>query len=117
MPIDAITFQCPLLNSVTIQCSKGDDGIDKMVNAMVANGVSLDRIHTTFYKDIEKSEREERVRVRQEEEKELRILQKTLKANREWIDDDKYATSASDEDDDEDSMDEMFASEYDPDYF
>jgi hypothetical protein len=43
-----MTFQCPLLESVTIQCSEGDEGIDKLGNVLVANGVSLDKISVTI---------------------------------------------------------------------
>ncbi|XP_047043643.1 putative F-box/LRR-repeat protein At3g42770 [Lolium rigidum] len=47
-PVDGMTFQCPLLESVTIQCSEGDEGIDKLGNVLVANGVSLDKISVTI---------------------------------------------------------------------
>ena len=75
--MDGMTFQCPLLESVTIQCSEGDEGIDKLGNVLVANGVSLDKInvtilvtnkfrtdeiHVTFYEYIRKRALEEKIR-------------------------------------------------------
>ncbi|TVU34847.1 hypothetical protein EJB05_16701, partial [Eragrostis curvula] len=96
-PIPEMTFQCPLLETVTIQCSKDDDGIKKIVNAMVANGVSSEKIHVEFYEDIKWSNIAERNRVRQEEGKERSILEKILKKRQEWVDD----MIDSDNDDDE----------------
>ncbi|KAL6614348.1 hypothetical protein ACP70R_036618 [Stipagrostis hirtigluma subsp. patula] len=65
MPTAGMTFQCPLLETVTIQCSKDDDKdeMEKMVNAMVANGVSLEKIHVTFYEDIKWSDLTKRRRL------------------------------------------------------
>ncbi|TVU34849.1 hypothetical protein EJB05_16703, partial [Eragrostis curvula] len=96
-----------------LQCSKDDDQneIDKIVNAMVANGSSLEKIHVTYYEDIRKRELAER-RLAGQEEKVRGKLEKILKRSREWVDDfNDYETEEDedeemDEDDDED--DELF---------
>jgi hypothetical protein len=64
-----MTFECPFLGSVTIQCSEGDDGVDKLVNVLVAKGVSSDKISVTSYEDIEKKARAEKIRAEQERPK------------------------------------------------
>jgi hypothetical protein len=89
MPIAATTFQCPLLETVTIQCSKDDDKdeINKIVSAMVANGSSLEKIQVTFYEDIREKELAERRLAGQEKETARGKLEKILKKRREWVDD------------------------------
>ncbi|XP_044397096.1 uncharacterized protein [Triticum aestivum] len=37
---DGMTFQCPLLESVVIQCFEGGEGIDMLGNVMAANGIA-----------------------------------------------------------------------------
>lgn len=91
MPIDGMTFGCPFLESVVIQCSEDDVGIEKLVNALVVNGISLFKIDIAFYGDIEKRGRAERIRADEERSKELRIFEKMAKKNPEWIYDDPYA--------------------------
>jgi hypothetical protein len=44
MPIVGMTFKCPLLETVIIQCSKDDDEIEKTVNSMVGYGIGLEKI-------------------------------------------------------------------------
>ncbi|RLM91609.1 hypothetical protein C2845_PM08G27970 [Panicum miliaceum] len=63
--IAGMTVQCPLLETVIIQCSKDDGEIQKMVDALIATGISLEKIHVTFYEDIQKNVAE-RKRKRQE---------------------------------------------------
>ena len=53
--IAGMTVQCPLLETVIIQCSKDDGEIQKTVDALVATGISLEKIHVTFYEDIQKN--------------------------------------------------------------
>lgn len=86
-PVDGMTFQCPLLESVTIQCSEGDEGIDKLGNVLVANGVSLDKInvtilvtnkyktdeiHVTLYEYIKKRALQEKISASEEQVKKAR---------------------------------------------
>ncbi|KAM0901900.1 hypothetical protein ACQ4PT_019651 [Festuca glaucescens] len=71
MSIDGMTFWCPFLENVIIQCSKDDDGIDKLVNVLVVNGISADKISITFYEDIKNKEHVERIRADEERLKEL----------------------------------------------
>lgn len=113
MPVAEMTFQCPHLKTVTIQCSKDDDDIEKMVNAMVANSVSLEKIHVNFYEDIKWSHLAERKHPRQEEAKGQSVLEKKLKKKQEWVDD------TVDSENDEDEMEETFGYEDDDldDYF
>ncbi|KAL6853848.1 hypothetical protein ACP4OV_019877 [Aristida adscensionis] len=87
LAIDGMSFQCPLLETVIIQCSKddGENKTEKLVNAMVANGVSLEKIHVTFYEDIEKRELAERMGAVQKEER--ASLERSLKENEKWVDD------------------------------
>nr|CAB3474512.1 unnamed protein product [Digitaria exilis] len=82
--------------TVVIRCSKDDKEILKMVNTMVANGVSLKQINVTFYEDIAKKLMVEIIRSREEQEKEFSIFEKTLEENPEWVDDSSYAGSDSD---------------------
>jgi replication initiation and membrane attachment protein DnaB len=82
MPTDGVTFQCPLLGSVIIQCSEGDAGIDKLVNALVANGISSDKITVTSCEDIKNKAHAEKIRAEEERPK------KRVKENPEWEDDD-----------------------------
>ena len=96
MPIDGMTFQCPLLESVVIQCSEGDGSIDKLLSVLVVNGISLDNINIAFYDEIEKRDRAERIRADEEQSKELRIFEKRVKRNPEWREYDPYAMSESD---------------------
>lgn len=109
MPIDGMAFRCPLLESVVIQCSEGDERIDKLVNVLVVNGISLDKIDIAFYDDIEKRDRVERTRADEERSKELSIFEKMAKKNPEWIDDDPYALSEPDSE----QSDDGFSDEYD----
>jgi len=82
-----MTFQCPLLESVMIQCWEGDEGIDKLGNVLVANGVSPDKIsvtilvpiryrtdekHVTFYEYIKKRPLEEKICADEEQVKKAR---------------------------------------------
>nr|CAB3478548.1 unnamed protein product [Digitaria exilis] len=94
MPNNGVTLHCPLLE-VVIRCSKDDKEIPKMVNTMVANGVSLKQISVTFYEDIAMKLMVEIIRSREEQEKELSIFEKTLEENPEWVDDSSYAGSDS----------------------
>lgn len=101
-----MTLHCPLLE-VVIRCSKNDKEILKMVNTMVANGVSLKKINVTFYEDIAKKLMVEIIRSREEQEKEFTIFEKTLEENPEWVDDSSSAASDSDNSDsDSESEDE-----------
>lgn len=109
MPIDGMTFRCPFLESVVIQCSEDDEGIDKLVNVLVVNGVSSDKINIAFYDEIEKRDRVERIRADEERSKELSIFEKMAKKNPEWIDDDPYALSEPDSE----QSDDGFSDEYD----
>ncbi|TVU34845.1 hypothetical protein EJB05_16699 [Eragrostis curvula] len=112
-----MALQCPHLQEVIIHCSKGDEGIDTMVNAMVANGVSLEKIQITFYEDIVEKCRSEVARKTQERRKQFSIFEKTLKENPEWVDNSSYAGSDSDNsnDDDGDNDDESGADDEDED--
>jgi hypothetical protein len=112
MSIDRMTFQCPFLESVIIQCSKDDDGIDKLVNVLVVNGISADKISITFYEDIKNSKHVERRRVDGEWLKELCVFEKMAKRNPEWIDDDPYAMSEPDSE-----QNGAYSDEYDADDF
>ncbi|VAH64921.1 unnamed protein product [Triticum turgidum subsp. durum] len=102
MPTDGMTFQCPFLKSVIIQYSEGDDGIDKLVDVLVANGVSSDKISVTSYEDIKKRAFAENARAEEERPK-----QKRAKKNPDWEDDDS----------DEQSNPDDSSDEYDPDDF
>uniref|UniRef100_A0A0E0JPQ0 F-box domain-containing protein n=1 Tax=Oryza punctata TaxID=4537 RepID=A0A0E0JPQ0_ORYPU len=106
MPIDGMTFQCLLLETVIIQCSKGDDGIDKLVNVLAANGINPKKIQVTFYEDIEEMELAKNRRIIEEQEKELCNFDKMAKENPKWDDESHYADSNpgtdSDEYDDDD---------------
>uniref|UniRef100_A0A0E0C8P8 F-box domain-containing protein n=1 Tax=Oryza meridionalis TaxID=40149 RepID=A0A0E0C8P8_9ORYZ len=97
MPIDGMTFQCPLLETVIIQCSKGDDGINKLVNVLAANGINPKKIQVTFYEDIEEMEQAENRCIIEEREKELCNFEKMAKKNPEWVDESRYAETDSDE--------------------
>lgn len=101
MPIDGMTFQCPLLETVIIQCSKGDDGINKLVNVLAANGINPKKIQVNFYEDIEEMERAENRRIIEEREKELCNFEKMAKKNPEWVDESRYADSNPETDSDE----------------
>lgn len=96
MPIDGMTFRCPLLESVVIQCSEGDGRIDKLLSVLVVNGISPDNINIAFYDEIEKRDRAERIRADEERSKELRIFEKRVRRNPEWREYDPYAMSESD---------------------
>ncbi|KAJ1285719.1 hypothetical protein BS78_03G298500 [Paspalum vaginatum] len=52
-----MTFECPLLEKVIIQCSMDDDKIEKTASAMVAYGISHEKIQLIFYEDIVRAER------------------------------------------------------------
>ena len=69
MPTDGMSFECPFLGSVTIQCSERDDGIDKLVNVLVAHGVSSDKIIVTSYEDIRKKAHADKIRAEVERPK------------------------------------------------
>uniref|UniRef100_A0ACD5VSC9 Uncharacterized protein n=1 Tax=Avena sativa TaxID=4498 RepID=A0ACD5VSC9_AVESA len=112
MSVDVMTFQCPFLESVTIQCSKDDDGIDKLVNVLVVNGISAEVISTTLCEDIKERAHAERIRADEERSKELGIFEKMAKENPEWIDDDPYAMSEPDSE-----QSEAYSDEYDDDDF
>ncbi|CAO2171715.1 unnamed protein product [Urochloa humidicola] len=104
-----MTFKCPLLETVIIQCSKDDDEIEKMVNAMVGYGISLEKIQVIFYEDIERAKRWGKTL---EEMKEHDILEKARKEkeNQERADNSKAGSDDNDEmedEDDEDDEDEM----------
>ncbi|BAF06399.1 Os01g0789000 [Oryza sativa Japonica Group] len=101
MPIDGMTFQCPFLETVIIQCSKGDDGINKLVNVLAANGINPKKIQVNFYEDIEEMERAENRRIIEEREKELCNFEKMAKKNPEWVDESRYADSNPETDSDE----------------
>uniref|UniRef100_A0A0D9V6M7 F-box domain-containing protein n=1 Tax=Leersia perrieri TaxID=77586 RepID=A0A0D9V6M7_9ORYZ len=101
MPIDGMAFQCPHLETIIIQCSKGDDGMDKLVNVLVANGISPEKISVTFYEDIKKMALTESIRIRDERRKELSNFEKMVKENPEWIDESRYADSNPNTDSDE----------------
>ncbi|XP_040260228.1 putative F-box/FBD/LRR-repeat protein At1g78760 isoform X2 [Aegilops tauschii subsp. strangulata] len=103
MPTDGMTFQCPLLKSVTIQYSEGDDGIDKLVDVLVANGISSDKISVTSYEDIKKRAFAEEARAEEERPK-----KKRAKKNPDWEDDDS---------DEQSNPDDPSGDEYDPDDF
>ncbi|CAO1944789.1 unnamed protein product [Urochloa humidicola] len=107
VPIAGMTFKCPLLETVIIQCSKDDDEIVKTVNAMVEYGISLEKIQVIFYEDIERAERWGKTL---EEMKEHGILEKARKENQERADNSKAGSDDNDEmedEDDEDDEDEM----------
>ncbi|KAM3351963.1 hypothetical protein ACQJBY_023693 [Aegilops geniculata] len=103
MPTDGMTFQCPFLQSVIIQCSEGDDGIDKLVDVLVANGISSDKISVTSYEDIKQRAFAEKARAEEERPK-----QKRAKKNPDWEDDDS---------DEQSDPDDPSCDEYDPDDF
>ena len=103
MPTDGMTFQCPLLKSVTIQYSEGDDGIDKLVDVLVTNGISSDKISVTSYEDIKKRAFAEEARAEEERPK-----KKRAKKNPDWEDDDS---------DEQSDPDDPSGDEYDPDDF
>ncbi|RCV27696.1 hypothetical protein SETIT_5G345500v2, partial [Setaria italica] len=111
--ITGITFQCPLLETVIVQCSKDDGEIQKTVDALVATGISLEKIHVTFYEDIRKN-LAERKRGRQEGKTGRSILEKKLKRRQDWVDD---SHAISDNDNNGDEMEEACGYEYDPDDF
>ncbi|CAL4947056.1 unnamed protein product [Urochloa decumbens] len=112
--ITGMTFQCPLLETVTIQCSKDDGEIQKSVDALVAIGISLEKIHVTFYEDIQKNLAEGK-RARQEGKTGRSILEKRLKRRQDWVDD---SHGISDSDNDGNEMEETLGYEYDADdYF
>ncbi|CAM0883271.1 unnamed protein product [Alopecurus aequalis] len=69
MPTDGVSFQCPFLGRVTIHCSEGDDGIDKLVNVLVAHGISSDKISVTSYEDIKKKAHADKIRAEEERPK------------------------------------------------
>ncbi|CAM0883270.1 unnamed protein product [Alopecurus aequalis] len=97
MPIAGMTFQCPFLERVIVQCSKDDDGVDKLVNVLVMIGISADQINIAFHEDIEKREHVEMRHADEERWKELKIFEKMAKKNPEWMDDDEpYAMSEPD---------------------
>ncbi|CAL4954150.1 unnamed protein product [Urochloa decumbens] len=113
MPIAGMTFMCPLLETVIIQCSKDDDEIEKTVNAMVGYGISLEKIQVIFYEDIERAKR---WGMSLEQMKEHDILEKARKEkeNQERLGNSKAGSDDSDDDndemedeDDEDDEDEM----------
>ena len=108
--IAGMTVQCPLLETVVIQCSKDDGEIQKTVDALVATGISLEKIHVTFYEDILKNVAE-RKRKRQEGKTGRSVLEKKLKKEQDWVDD---SHAISDSDNDGGEMEETF--DYD-DYF
>ncbi|KAF0916391.1 hypothetical protein E2562_007492 [Oryza meyeriana var. granulata] len=76
MPIDGMTFQCPLLETVIIQYSKGEDGMDKLVNVLVASGINPKKISVIFYEDIKEMDLAENRHIREERQKELRNFEK-----------------------------------------
>ena len=69
MPTDEMSFLCPSLGSVTIQCPEGDVGIDKLVNVLVAPGISSDKISVTSYEDIQKKAHADKIRAEEERPK------------------------------------------------
>jgi hypothetical protein len=111
MSIAGMTFNCPLLDTVIIQCSKDDVKIENTVAAMVALGISLEKIQLIFYEDIERAER---WGVILEELKKQDALDKMLKENREKVkgnarsDNNDYGDEMEDEDyySDEEEMDD-----------
>lgn len=107
MPIAGMTFECPLLETVIIQCSKDDNEIEKTVNTMVAHGVSLEKIQVIFHEDIERAER---WGMSLEKLKEHDILEKARKENQERVDDNNAGSDSSDDD-----SEEMEDEEYDDD--
>nr|XP_034592549.1 histone H2A.Z-specific chaperone CHZ1-like [Setaria viridis]XP_034592550.1 histone H2A.Z-specific chaperone CHZ1-like [Setaria viridis]XP_034592551.1 histone H2A.Z-specific chaperone CHZ1-like [Setaria viridis]XP_034592552.1 histone H2A.Z-specific chaperone CHZ1-like [Setaria viridis]XP_034592553.1 histone H2A.Z-specific chaperone CHZ1-like [Setaria viridis]XP_034592554.1 histone H2A.Z-specific chaperone CHZ1-like [Setaria viridis]TKW17184.1 hypothetical protein SEVIR_5G349800v2 [Setaria v len=98
MPIAGMTFKCPLLETVIIQCSRDDDEIENTVNAMVSYGISSEKIQVIFYEDIERARRWGKSL---EEMKEHDILEKARKENRERVDDSNAGSDNSDDDNDE----------------
>jgi hypothetical protein len=74
MPIGEMSFQCPFLGSVTIQRSEGDTGVDKLVDVLVAHGVSSDKIRITSYEDIQKKAHADKIRAEQERPKKKRRM-------------------------------------------
>nr|CAB3474511.1 unnamed protein product [Digitaria exilis] len=107
MPITGMTFECPLLETVIVQCSKDDNEIEQTVNAMVAHGVSLEKIQVIFHEDIERAER---WGMSLEKLKEHDILEKARKENQERVDDNNAGSDNSDDD-----SEEMEDEEYDDD--
>jgi hypothetical protein len=112
MSIAGMTFNCPLLDTVIIQCSKDDVKIENTVAAMVALGISLEKIQVIFYEDIERAER---WGVSLEELKKQDALDEMLKENREKVkgsnarsDNNDYGDEMEDEDyySDEEEMDD-----------
>ncbi|CAO2177949.1 unnamed protein product [Urochloa humidicola] len=110
VPIAGMTFKCPLLETVIIQCSKDDDEIEKTVNAMVGYGISLEKIQVIFYEDIERAERWGKTL---EEMKEHDILEKARneKENQERADNSKAGSDDNDEMEDEDDEDDEMEEE------
>lgn len=106
MSIAGMTFKCPLLETVIIQCSKDDVEIEKTVAAMVALGIGLEKIQVIFYEDIERAER---WGVSLEELKKRDALDKMLKENREKA---SGSNARSDNDDGDEMEDEDYASNY-----
>ncbi|KAF8766090.1 hypothetical protein HU200_007582 [Digitaria exilis] len=115
--ITGMTFQCPLLETVTIQCSKDDGEIQKTVDALVAAGISLEKIQVIFNEDIQKN-LAERKRARPERKTGQSILEKKLKKMQDWVND---SPAISDSDNDgrsdnsDDDSEEMEDEEYDDD--
>lgn len=83
------------------------------MDALVATGISLEKIHVTFYEDIRKN-LAERKRGRQEGKTGRSILEKKLKRRQDWVDD---SHAISDNDNNGDEMEEACGYEYDPDDF
>ncbi|TKW17182.1 hypothetical protein SEVIR_5G349600v4 [Setaria viridis] len=106
VPINGMTLQCPLLETVVIRCSKDDREIHKMVNAMVANGVSLEKINVKFYEVLVEKVIAEIIRSRHEQEKEFAIFEKTMEENPEWVDDSIYARSDSNNNNNEEGIED-----------
>ncbi|TVU21454.1 hypothetical protein EJB05_31088, partial [Eragrostis curvula] len=96
-----MAFQCPHLQTVIIQCSKDDSEIDTIVNAMLDNGVNLEKIQVIFYEDLIKRGVSEVTINFQKQKKEFGIFEKMLKENPEWPDNSIYAGSESDNNDDD----------------
>jgi len=95
-----MTFKCPLLETLIIQCSKDDVEIGKTVAAMVALGISLEKIQVIFYEDIERAEMRG---VSLEELKKQDALEKMQKENQEKV---KGSNARSDNKDDGDEMED-----------
>ncbi|TVU34848.1 hypothetical protein EJB05_16702, partial [Eragrostis curvula] len=106
-----MAFQCPHLQTVLIYCSKGDDGINTMVNAIVANGIDLEKIKITYYEDLMQKCLVEANRMKQEQREEFGIFEKTLKENPEWVDDNCAGSESDDDDDNDDDDDDEWGDE------